>query len=538
METTVLEKPVNPEAEKRRRHYRFPCSTRATARAGRVALRETLGTVVNASPMGLCLEAPADGPGFSLQDEIHVTWQPIPKLTDDAEVEACTLEGRVVHVKDQPERSTRLYGVEFYQPIHETIQAATGTQRKIITALIGLILGLTIALLKTRNIISFWYEPVFQAYSLGAAAFVLSRVAISLFYRTPKPHGIFKSITIIIAAKNEEGHIAETVQHCLQTHYPEHLLEVIAIDDGSTDGTWNELVALHEKVPALKAIRFPENRGKRHAMAVGAEKARSEILVFIDSDTFLSPDGLYQIIQPFADKRVGAVAGHTLVIVEPDNFISKMEAIRYFVSQRIMKAAESVFGAVGCCPGPFSAYRRSAVLKVLPAWLNQTFLGTPATFGDDRSLTNCILRNYRVMYHAGAKCATYVPNRWKMFFRQQLRWKKSWVRETTIAARFMWKKHPIAAISYYMGVVITVMSPLVALRALFYLPVIFGSASFMPYVLGLLLVYGFFGLIYQYFCPSPRWYYGLAFALLYVFILSFQNYYAVFTVRRNHWGTR
>jgi hyaluronan synthase len=535
METTVLEKPIAVDHKQRRRYFRYPCSVNALVREGRSGLRESSARVLNASPTGMCLEISMDQ-SFAPQEVAVVTWRPILEIADSAE--DCSVVGKVVHVAENAERRTRLYGIEFSASLDEQINAATGLRRKILTVAIGLVIASIIVFLKSRNVVSFWYEPLFQAYSLGAAIFVLSRVAVSLFYRPPKDMGVLKSISIIIAAKNEEERIAETIRHCYQSHYPEHLLEIIAVDDGSTDGTWKEMEKLYHQTPGMKAIRFPVNKGKRHAMAIGAQKARGEILVFIDSDTYLNPDGLQKIIQPFADPRVGAVAGHTLVIVEPKNFISKMEAIRYFVSQRVMKASESVFGAVGCCPGPFSAYRRSVVLKVLPDWLNQTFLGTEATFGDDRSLTNCILRDYRVVYHSGAKSATYVPDRWKVFFRQQLRWKKSWVRETTIAARFMWKKHPFVAISYYLGVIITLMSPFVALRALFYLPVLFGSASFFPYIAGLLLVYGFFGLIYQYFAPSPRWYYGLAFAMLYVSILSFQNYYAILTVRRNHWGTR
>ena len=64
-------------------------------------------------------------------------------------------------------------------------------------------------------------------------------------------------------------------------------------------------------------------------MAVGAEKASGEILVYLDSDSFVDPEGIYRIVQPFAHEAVGAVAGHTLMIVEPDNFISKMECVRY-----------------------------------------------------------------------------------------------------------------------------------------------------------------------------------------------------------------
>jgi hyaluronan synthase len=244
------------------------------------------------------------------------------------------------------------------------------------------------------------------------------------------------------------------------------------------------------------------------------------------------------IVQPFADPKVGAVAGHCNAIITEDSFISKMEAVRYYVSQRILKASESVYWAVTCCPGPFSAYRRDAVMRILPAWRTQTFLGTEATFGDDRSLTNYILRDYRVVYHAGAVTATYVPATWTVFLRQQLRWKKSWARETTIAARRMWRKHPVAAFSYYTNVLITVASPVIATKALLALPTAAGSLAFFPYMLGLVLMYLLFGLVYRIYTGQPRWYYGVAFAFLYIGVLAFQNYYAMLTVRRNHWGTR
>ena len=72
-----------------------------------------------------------------------------------------------------------------------------------------------------------------------------------------------------------------------------------------------------------------------------------------------------------------------------------MQAVRYFVAFKVVKAAESVFSAVTCCSGCFSAYRREAILPHLDWWEHQTFLGRPSTFGDDRSLTNCVLRTGR-----------------------------------------------------------------------------------------------------------------------------------------------
>lgn len=492
----------------------------------------------DASPTGLCLELPKNtGISVSLKEPVELDWLIPPAVLPNAPDKPYRLRGMVARLATSVRGST-VCGIRFSGLIPEQIKAIDSRHSRVRTALLAALLALCICLLKSRNVISFWYQPLLQVYSLAAAAFVLSRAGIAMLYREPEDAGYLAAISVVVAVKNEEAVMAKTIQHLFEAKYPKDLLEVIVVDDGSTDATWSVLEQLKIQYPHLRTFQFEKNKGKRHAMALGAQKAKGSILVFIDSDSMVDPEGFYRIVQPFADKRVGAVAGHCLVIVEKDNFISKMEAVRYFISQRVMKAAESYFGVVGCCPGPFSAYRRDAVMAVLPAWLGQTFMGTAATFGDDRSLTNFILRSYRVVYHAGARCATYVPRQWEVFFRQQLRWKKSWIRETTIAVRFMWKKHPAAVIAYYGSVIITLASPLIALRALFYLPMTGGGLSYAPYLIGLLLVYAFFGLIYHYFTQEKHWYYGMAFAMMYVFALSFQNYYALLTVHRNHWGTR
>ena len=135
------------------------------------------------------------------------------------------------------------------------------------------------------------------------------------------------------------------------------------------------------------------------------------------------------------------------------NTLTKMQTVRYYVAFSVLKAAESVFSSVTCCSGCCAAYRRSALTPVLDAWLNQKFLGRPATFGDDRSLTNMILRTHKVIYDSKARVSTLVPETYSQFFRQQLRWKKSWVRESLIATTFIWKKPPLMAISFFAGIV-------------------------------------------------------------------------------------
>ncbi|HHY97517.1 MAG TPA: glycosyltransferase, partial [Firmicutes bacterium] len=173
--------------------------------------------------------------------------------------------------------------------------------------------------------------------------------------------------------------------------------------------------------------------------------------------------------------------------------LTKMQAVRYFVSFRIIKASESVFKSVTCCSGCYSAYRRSAVLKVLERWKNQTFPGKRCTFGDDRSLTNLLLREgYSLLYMSDAIVRTIVPETWRGYFRQQLRWKKSWFRETLIAVTHMWRRNPGASIPYYLSVFFTLCSPIVLIRSL-----VMSPATRWGYLAGLMILGALYGLYYR-----------------------------------------
>lgn len=97
-------------------------------------------------------------------------------------------------------------------------------------------------------------------------------------------------------------------------------------------------------------------------------------------------------MQPFKDPKMGGVAGRTDVANTYTNVLTKMQSVRYYIAFRIMKAAEGYFDAVTCLSGPLACYRKELVKSNIDAWLRQSFLGQKATFGDDRAMTNFILR--------------------------------------------------------------------------------------------------------------------------------------------------
>jgi hyaluronan synthase len=271
-------------------------------------------------------------------------------------------------------------------------------------------------------------------------------------------------------------------------------------------------------------------------MSEGIRRSSGDIVVFVDSDSVMEPDGLVEIVAPFRDPRVAGVVGSADVLNKTENWLTRMQQVRYYVAFHAIKGSESLFGAVTCASGCFSAYRRSALLEVLERWELQTFLGRKATYGDDRALTNFVLRNHRVVYQSTAHSHTLAPSALRAFLRQQLRWKKSWLRESLHVSRFIWRKHPVAAAITYMGVLFPWVAPIVVAHAIFWRTVGPGSPVF--YLMGAYVMAVLYSLYYAIRRKSPLWWHGVTFIGVYMAFLVWQTYYAVATLRDTSWGTR
>lgn len=422
------------------------------------------------------------------------------------------------------------------------------TTHRILKGLAGLYLMLLLAAVmayKAAFAGLLFSNVFFGVYSISVASYILSRFAFSLFYRPRggragdvemEPH-----IAIVMPGFNEEEAIAQSLRSLLELDYPSEKLELVAVNDGSTDATLREMQRVSGECEGrVSVIDFPQNRGKRAAMAAGIRATSAEVIVFVDSDSSVEPDALKRLVQPLADSRVGAVCGHANVLNVRDTWITRMQAVRYFVAFRVVKAAESVFGAVTCCSGCFSAYRREAIMPRLEWWENQTFLGIESTFGDDRSLTNCVLRDWRILYERRAISHTIVPTTFRAFVKQQTRWKRSWTRESLLVAKFIWRKHPVAAFFTYMSIILPLLAPIAALHSLVWGPLTHHGVLPLTYLAGiyaLALVYSFYFLLFQdrY---NVLWLYGILFVFFYLGIMLWQTYYAIATCRTAAWGTR
>ncbi len=439
-------------------------------------------------------------------------------------------------------------GMEF----HETLaQYATKHKNWYMLSAASFFLFLATAfimLMRAESVLYFQFNKALYAYSIVAATFLLSRYLFGAFYR---PVFIKKDytpgVTIIIPCFNEEDWIQKTILSCVNQDYPVEQLEIVVIDDCSADASYAKIVELvedlkvrearHEVDGRVKYYRLPENAGKRDALAKGVEMSTKELVTVVDSDSFLDPFAIRNIVQPFRDAEMGGVSGRTDVANAYTNALTKMQTVRYYIAFRVMKAAESYFDAVTCLSGPLSCYRKDLLLRYMDEWINQKFLGEKATFGDDRSMTNFILRYDRTCYQDTATCATIVPNTHRVFLKQQMRWKRSWLRESLIAARYMWKKEPFMALFFYMGLVVPFLAPIIVIYNLIYIPLLHRVFP-LTFVVGLFLMAFLMSMAQLFLRKSSTWIYGLWFCLYYEAVLLWQMPVAWFTFWKSTWGTR
>lgn len=417
------------------------------------------------------------------------------------------------------------------------------------SSILLLFVSLVIILMRSESVIYYKYNAILYSYSIIAALFLLTRYLYGALYRPVKINPDFKpSVTIIIPCFNEERWISRTILSCMNQHYPADKLEVIVVDDCSSDRSVEVIQKTIADLTSSEGERLnirnrlsclvqEKNAGKRAALCRGVDKARGELVVFVDSDSFLDPYAIVNLVQPFQDPKMGGVAGRTDVANTYTNTLTKMQAVRYYIAFRVMKASEALFDTVTCLSGPLSCYRKDLVLAHKEDWLNQRFLGHKATFGDDRAMTNFVLKDHRTFYQDTAVCSTIVPNKQEVFLKQQMRWKRSWLRESLMAGAFMWRKEPFAAFNFYIGLLVPILAPVVVAYNLFYVP--FTQHIFpTTFLVGLMLMSLMMSFAQLFFRKSSTWYFGFVFCLYYEAILLWQMPIAWLTFWKSTWGTR
>jgi len=216
-------------------------------------------------------------------------------------------------------------------------------------------------------------------------------------------------VSVIVPAFNESANIAATVRSLARNDYPD--IEVIVVDDGSTDGTAEVVWRLG--IPGIRVVRQP-NAGKAVALNTGLSYARNEVIVMVDADTVFEPDAIGRLVQAFADPAVGAVSGNTKV-ANRKGLLGRWQHLEYVIGFNLDRRLFDLGECMPTVPGAIGAFRREALSDVAGV--------STQTLAEDTDLTMAILRaGWRVIYDESAIAWTEVPVTLRQLWRQRYRW--------------------------------------------------------------------------------------------------------------------
>ena len=287
---------------------------------------------------------------------------------------------------------------------------------------------------------------IFSLFILNILYFIVQFILYKKYKSCPINKDFCPKLSVVIPVFNEEDNIINTIKSVLNTKY-DNTIEIIIINDGSTDNTEEVIESFIKTVKIknrkIKFVSFEKNQGKRTAIYEAVNHSHSDIIITIDSDTIVQEDTILNLIQPFNDETVGAVAGNIKVNNHENIFTFMLEAAFCFGFE-FLRPAQSSINSVLCTPGALSAYRKEAIINDLYNWKNQTFFFHPAIIGEDRALTNIVLnKNYKVLYQENSIAYTNVPNSFQGLVNMFIRWIRGDIRESFILFKLIFKSNTV-----------------------------------------------------------------------------------------------
>jgi cellulose synthase/poly-beta-1,6-N-acetylglucosamine synthase-like glycosyltransferase/peptidoglycan/xylan/chitin deacetylase (PgdA/CDA1 family) len=214
--------------------------------------------------------------------------------------------------------------------------------------------------------------------------------------------------TVIVPAYNESAGIEAAVRSLVASDHP---VEVIVVDDGSTDGTADLVESL--RLPGVRVIRQP-NTGKPGALNTGIRAASCDLLVMVDGDTVFEPGTVRTLLQPFADPQVGAVSGNAKV-GNRRGLLGRWQHIEYVVGFNLDRRLFDLAECMPTVPGAVGAFRRDALRRI--GGLSEV------TLAEDTDLTMALCRDgWRVVYEERARAWTEAPATLGALWKQRYRW--------------------------------------------------------------------------------------------------------------------
>ena len=370
-------------------------------------------------------------------------------------------------------------------------------------------------------------------------------------------------ISIIVPVKNEEENIENCIKSCLDSSYKNK--EIIVVNDGSTDRTPSILERLRKENPnVLRILHLPINLGKKHAIEKAIEIANGKFYVFMDSDCNMFNDSVENLVKIFlSDNEIGAITGHGNVRnADKGNLLEKIQDVWFDGQYRIIKGMESSFSSLTCCSGSLSAFRKEAIINHIHEWANDRFLGTEFKFATDRRLTSFILaekitnssekfiknkqinenerkiksQQWKLRYSPSVKVEIGVPKTLRSLVKQQIRWRKSFIRSIFATGSIYWQRPLPVAIIYYLTIALRLFRPYIIIKSLILLPLTGDIISGIFYLGGAMFSGLFYGIDVRLRKPGyPRWFYRPLMNVISTFIFTWLIIYAAITIKNKTW---
>ena len=394
-------------------------------------------------------------------------------------------------------------------------------------------------------------------------------------------------ISIVVPVKNEEDNIRNCVMSCVNQSYKNK--EVIIVDDASTDNTPKILDQIRAEVGSenIRILHLSKSVGKKRAIETASEIAKGEIYAFMDSDCDMASDAVEKAAKIFmSDRLLGALTAQGKVRgAHTGNILLKMQQVYIDGSYRVIKGAESSFNSLTCCSGSLSFYKRAAVQDFMHEWAHDRFLGVDFKFCTDRRMTARVLGSkvvlnendlhkeeqshqkipilqtgnddlvmmksssdadmddndiskpyWKVLFSSSIRVSIGVPDTIPALMKQQIRWKKSFLRSLSSTGRIYWKRPFYAAMMYYVQTGMKFIRPFILLHAVVMLPLAGDILSPILWLSGIMFTGMIYGVDFRLRNPGDKlWLYRPLFTFLTTFVYTWLLIWAGITIRKQSW---
>src|SRR5271157_3715875 len=245
-----------------------------------------------------------------------------------------------------------------------------------------------------------------------------------------KDYSYVPTVSILLPCYNEGSHVYDTIVSINKSDYPMDKLEIIVTDDCSVDDSHDWVVKAEQDFTNVRAFKNEVNEGKTKTILNALARSKADVVIIVDSDTILGEKSIRELMACLGDKRLGAVGGPASVRNPNDNGLTGFQVYLYYLGFQLGKSIENLSRCVGVIGGYFFAIRREIFEDIRPDLEARNWFGVKVKDGEDRFIThNILLRGHGTYMDMMATCWTTVPNTYAKYWGQQLRWRRTTIRD-------------------------------------------------------------------------------------------------------------